>query len=95
MRKYEIMFIIKPDMDNESTKKIVSLVTDIFVSVGGKVLMIKEIGRKDLAYEINFYKKGYYVSLEVETSNEGVNKFNRIIRITEEVLRFLIVRVDE
>ena len=83
MKKYEVMFIIKPDLDADSTTKIVNQVCDIFTKNGGKLLECDQIGLKDLAYEIQHLNKGFYVRLTVEAPNQAVEEFNRIIRITD------------
>jgi small subunit ribosomal protein S6 len=55
----------------------------------------KEMGLKDLAYEIDHHKKGYYVWLKVKANNEAIAEFNRVIRITEDVIRFIVVKEGE
>jgi small subunit ribosomal protein S6 len=94
MRKYQVMFIINPDLDIEKVKSVTNNICTIFTSNGGNVKNIKEIGKKDLAYEIDHHKKGYYVELIVEAPIEAVNEFNRLIIITEPVIRFIIVNEE-
>jgi small subunit ribosomal protein S6 len=53
------------------------------------------MGLKDLAYEIDHHKKGYYVWLKVKANNEAIAEFNRVIRITEDVIRFIVVKEGE
>ena len=95
MKKYEVMYIIRPTVEEEGVKEIISNINDIFVNYGSKVLEIKEIGLKDLAYEIDHHKKGYYVWLNVEANNDAIAEFNRVIRINEQVIRFLVVKEGE
>lgn len=95
MKAYEIMYIIRPTVESEQIKEIVNHFNDIFVSFNSEVLELKEIGLKDLAYEIDHHKKGYYVWLKVNANNEAINEFNRVVRITESVMRFIVVKEGE
>lgn len=95
MKKYEIMYIIKPDLEGEETKAQIERLSTIFNNFGSKVLEHKEMGLKDLAYEIDHYKKGYYVWQLVEASSEAIFEFNRVIRITEDVIRFIVIKEGE
>jgi small subunit ribosomal protein S6 len=95
MKKYEIMYIIRPTVESENIKTIVNNFNDIFVRFDSKVLELKELGLKDLAYEIEHHRKGYYVWLLVEATPEAVAEFNRVVRITEEVIRFIVVKEGE
>lgn len=95
MKKYEVMYIVSPTVEGEEVKKIVNQFNDIFVSRESKILELKELGLKDLAYEINHHKKGYYVWLLVEANADAVKEFNRVVRITESVIRFIVVKEGE
>ncbi|MCF7933060.1 MAG: 30S ribosomal protein S6 [Acholeplasmataceae bacterium] len=95
MRKYEVMYIIRPTVESENIKQIVNNFNEIFVNFSSQVLELKELGLKDLAYEIDHHRKGYYVWLLVEATPEAVAEFNRVVRITEEVLRFIVVKEGE
>lgn len=95
MKKYEIMYIIRPTIESEVVKEIVNDINEIFVRYNGQVLELKELGLKDLAYEIDHLRKGYYVWLLVEASPEAIAEFNRVIRIKEEVIRFIVVKEGE
>jgi len=95
MKKYEIMYIIRPTVESENIKTIVNHFNEIFVNYTSEVLEIKELGLKELAYEIDHHKKGYYVWLLVNATPEAVAEFNRVVRITEEVIRFIVVKEGE
>ncbi|PKK93026.1 MAG: 30S ribosomal protein S6 [Tenericutes bacterium HGW-Tenericutes-6] len=95
MKKYEIMYIIRPTVESENIKTIVNNFNDLFVRFESQVLELKELGLKDLAYEIEHHRKGYYVWLLVEATPEAVAEFNRVVRITEEVIRFIVVKEGE
>ncbi|MGA0351222.1 MAG: 30S ribosomal protein S6 [Acholeplasmataceae bacterium] len=95
MKAYEIMYIIRPTVESEQIKEIINHFNDIFVSFNSEVLELKEMGLKDLAYEIDHHKKGYYVWLKVNANNEAISEFNRVVRITETVMRFIVVKEGE
>ncbi len=95
MKKYEIMYIIRPDLETEETKQVIENLTKVFTDFQAEVAEHKEIGLKDLAYEINHFKKGYYVWQLVNASPEAVKEFNRVIRITESVIRFIVIKEGE
>lgn len=91
MRKYEIMYIINPSLDEATVKKTIESVNQIFTNNGSTVLETKEIGLKDLAYEIEHNHKGFYVWSKVEANNEAINEYNRILGYDEHILRNIIV----
>ena len=94
MRKYEIMYIVNPSLNEEQTKKVIENVNKIFADNGSKVLTVKELGLKELAYEIQGNRKGFYVWGEVEANTQAVNEFKRIVGYEENILRDIIVLED-
>ena len=92
MRKYEIMYIIRPTVLEDDRKVLIEELNEIFTSRGGEILKVDEWGMKDLAYEIQKHKKGYYVVLEVNTNDEARAEFDRVVRIKEDVIRHIIIR---
>ncbi|NLB84870.1 MAG: 30S ribosomal protein S6 [Acholeplasmataceae bacterium] len=95
MKKYEVMYIIRPTVESDKIKEIVIYFNDVFTSHDAKVLELKEWGLRDLAYEIEHHKKGYYVWLLVEAGNEAIDEFNRVVRINESIIRYLVVKEGE
>ena len=96
MRKYEVMFIVKPDLEEADMKKIVKDMESVLKNNKAKVLELKEMGQKELAYEMNKYKTGYYFLFTIETEDDNATKeFDRLALINENILRHLIVRVGE
>lgn len=96
MRKYEIMFIVRPDLEAENIKKVAENMKEVLANKGANVLEIKEMGQRDLAYEIKKYHKGYYYLITVEAeSSEATKEFDRLALISEDIIRHLIVRVDD
>jgi small subunit ribosomal protein S6 len=95
MRKYEIMYILRADLDEATRKEVMDKLAKIITDNGGKVENTDEsMGLRDLAYEIKDQAKGYYVVLKVEMDNTAIYEFNRKVRHNQSVLRHLIV-VDQ
>lgn len=96
MRKYELMFIVKPDLEEENIKNVAATMKEVVTSNGGKILEEKEMGQRELAYEINKYKTGYYFLFVIETDNlETTKEFDRLARINENVIRHIVVKVED
>ena len=90
MKKYEIMYILKADLEEAARKKEVEKLHTILTKNGAKITKVDEWGVKDFAYLINDQKKGYYVVLKVLTDASALNEFSRLVRIDENVIRHLI-----
>lgn len=95
MKKYELMYIVKPDVETEHLKEIIEALSKTITDFGSKILEHKEMGLKKLAYEIEKYHKGYYIWQLVEAKPEAIKEFNRIARFTEEVIRWIVVKEGE
>lgn len=96
MRKYEIMFIVKPDTEEVNIKQVAEDMKKVLESNNAKILEVKEMGQRDLAYEINKYKAGYYFLFTIETEDLNATKeFDRLSLINENILRHLIVKVED
>ncbi|QMS85389.1 30S ribosomal protein S6 [Candidatus Xianfuyuplasma coldseepsis] len=92
MRKYEIMYVIRPTVLEEARPQVIADLNEIFTSRGGELLDVNEWGMRDLAYEIQKHKKGYYVVLSVNCNDEARAEFDRVVRIREDIIRHLIIR---
>lgn len=92
MKTYTGMYIIRPTLTEDGFKAVVSEMTNLFTKKGCKVLEVSEWGVKDLAYEINDFKKGYYVKFVVEANNEAVAEYDRICNIKEDIIRHILVK---
>ncbi len=95
MKKYEIMFVVKPDIEEAEIKKTAESMKKVLTDSKAKVIEEKTMGQRELAYEINKYTTGYYYLYVVEASKEAVAEFDRVARINENLLRHLIVKVEE
>ena len=95
MNKYEIMFIVKPDMEEAEIKKTAETMKKVLIDKKAKILEEKEMGQKELAYEMNKFKTGYYFLFIVEANADAIEEFNRVVGINENLLRHLVVRVED
>lgn len=93
--KYEIVYIIRPDMNDDAKKELVERFDGILTSNGTEVVESKDWAKKRLAYEINDYKEGIYhlINVVAEDSN-GINEFNRLALINRDILRHMIVKKE-
>ena len=94
MNKYESVIIINPSLEDEAIKATVKSFEDL-INKEGKVLETNEVGRKKLAYEIKKNKEGYYVVYTFEAKPESIKELERIYRITDEVMKFIVVRLED
>ena len=92
MNKYEIMFIVKPDVEEEARNQVIEGLKAILTADGGTVDNVNEWGLRDFAYEIKDYTKGYYVVIDTTTSAANISEFERLSRINASVLRHLTLR---
>ena len=90
MKKYEIMYILRSTLEENDRKAEVEKLAKLLTSNGAKVSKTDEWGLKDLAYEIKKEKKGYYVVLKVEAESAALKEFDRLTKIDNNVLRYLI-----
>ena len=95
MRKYEIMFIVRPDMEEAEIKKVADEMKTILVNDKANIIEEKAMGQRELAYEINKFKTGYYYLYVVEANSNAISEFERVSRINEKLLRHLIVKVED
>ena len=94
MNKYESVIIISPVVEEEGIKALISKFSDI-INNDGKVESVEEMGRKKLAYEIKKFQEGFYVLINFEANPTLVAELERNYRITDEVIKFIVVRKDE
>ena len=95
MNKYEVMFIVRPDMEEAEIKKTAEDMKKVLTDNKAKLLEEKPLGQKELAYEINKFKTVYYYLYVVEADSAAVNEFDRVARINESLLRHLVVKVED
>lgn len=96
MRKYEIMFIVRPTLSEEDVKAVVKKFTGILTSNGANITDEKDMGQRELAYEINDFKTGFYYLVNLEANDDkAINEFDRQSKNTQDIVRHLITRVED
>ena len=94
MRQYETIFIVNPDIDESQTNGVIEGVKTAIESGGGKVLKIDPWGKKRLAYAVKQHNDGYYVLIVFESSPEFVTQLNGHYRITELIIKHIVVQFE-
>jgi small subunit ribosomal protein S6 len=95
MRKYEIMFVVRPDVADEDVTKLAAQMEGVVTGAGGKVEKVEKLGRRRLAYRIARQREGFYVLFVVEGTGDTVREFERRLKVMDTVIKYLTVRVDE
>lgn len=96
MRKYEIMYIVRTTISEEELKAVVNNFEGILKTNGANIVSSKDMGQRELAYEIKKHKSGHYFVLNIETSNnDAVSEFDRLATISQDVIRHLITKMED
>ena len=94
-RTYELMFIVRPDMADEEVDKLISSLESNVAASGGTVKSTDKMGKRRLAYLVRGFQEGNYVLITLEGTGAAIHELERRLRVTEPVIKFLTVRVDE
>ena len=95
MRKYEIMYIIRPDIEEDAQKALIERFNGILTDNGAEIEKVTEQGKKRLAYEINNYRDGYYVLINFKSDGEAISEFDRLAKFSDDIIRHIAVREDD
>lgn len=95
MRNYEIMFIVKTTLEENTVKTTVENLKKVITELNGKITNSKEMGQRALAYPINKEINGFYYVITVEATNEAIAEFDRKARLNENIIRHQIIKLDE
>jgi small subunit ribosomal protein S6 len=94
MNKYESVIIINPNLEGEAVKAVTDKISDL-INKNGKVDSVEELGNKKLAYEIKKFKEGNYVVFKFEAKPDSIAELERVYRITDEIIKFIVVKEEE
>jgi small subunit ribosomal protein S6 len=94
-RTYEIMFIVRPDVEEAELDKLVEGFSANVTSGGGEVKSVEKMGRRRLAYTVRKFNDGFYVLLNVAAQGSLITEIERRLRVSEQVIKFITVRMDE
>ncbi len=91
MNKYESVVIVNPNVEENTLKELIERFQTL-INTDGKVEQVNELGKKKLAYEINKNKEGYYVVYDFEANPKLIAELERNYRITDEIIKFIVVK---
>lgn len=94
-RNYEVMFIVRPDVAEEDMDKLISGLEGTVAHGGGAVTSVEKLGRRRLAYQVRKFNDGNYVLMHVDAGGGLVAELERRLRVSEPVIKFITVRMDE
>ena len=94
-RTYEIMFIVRPDVEEADLDKLIEGFSANVTSGGGEIKSVEKMGRRRLAYTVRKFNDGFYVLLNVAAPGNLIGEIERRLRVSEPVIKFITVRMDE
>ena len=94
-RTYEIMFIVRPDVEEADLDKLIEGFSGNVTSGGGEVKSVEKMGRRRLAYTVRKFNDGFYVLLTIAAEGKLITEIERRLRVSEPVIKFITVRMDE
>ncbi|MCY8203468.1 30S ribosomal protein S6 [Bacillus sp. N12A5] len=95
MRKYEVMYIIRPNIDDESKKAVIERFNNVLTSNGAEITGTKDWGKRRLAYEIKDFRDGFYQIVNVQSEAAAVQEFDRLAKISDDIIRHIVVKEEE
>jgi small subunit ribosomal protein S6 len=94
-RTYEIMFIVRPDVEEADLDKLIEGFSANVTNGGGEIKSVEKMGRRRLAYTVRKFNDGFYVLLNVAAAGSLITEIERRLRVSEQVIKFITVRMDE
>ncbi|MCS1352674.1 30S ribosomal protein S6 [Mechercharimyces sp. CAU 1602] len=95
MKKYEMMYIVRPDVDEETLKATREAVETTISKNGGENVASKDFGKRRFAYEIEDAREGFYTVTTFDAKNETLNELDRIMKLNDRVLRKMVISLDD
>ena len=93
MNKYESVIIVNPNVDEAGIKALEEKFTGL-INANGKVESVENMGKKRLAYEIKKFKEGTYMLFNFESNPDSIKELERVYRITDDIIKFIVVRKE-
>ncbi|MFS0657012.1 30S ribosomal protein S6 [Bacillus sp. 179-C3.3 HS] len=94
MRKYEVMYIIRPTVDDEAKQAVIERFNNVLTSNGAEITGTKDWGKRRLAYEINDFREGFYQIVNVQSEAAAVQEFDRLAKISDDIIRHIVVKEE-
>ncbi|HYU18765.1 MAG TPA: 30S ribosomal protein S6 [Chloroflexota bacterium] len=95
MRDYELMVVLTPELDDEAVASTTERIRSLVTTRGGEVVDVQAWGRRRLAYPIQKFRDGHYAVAKLKLSPDAAEPLDRSLKLTEPVIRHLLVRLDE
>ena len=95
MRNDDIMYVVRPNIEEDAKKALIERFEEILTSNGAEIIESKDWGKRRLAYEINDFKEGFYRIVRVKSTDEATNEFDRLAKINDDIIRHIVVREEE
>ncbi len=95
MRDYELTLVVRPDVEDTGLNGLLDRVKGLITTAGGQGVQVEPWGRRHLAYPIHKITEGQYFLIRTQLPPQSLKELERNLRLTEELLRFLLVRADE
>jgi small subunit ribosomal protein S6 len=95
MRVYEVLFIVAPNIEENDIDTLVTQLSGVATNQGARIAKIDRMGRRRLAYPIGKFNDGHYVVFTIEGSGAEIAELERRMRVTDAVIRFITIRIDE
>jgi len=92
---YELMYIVKPDLDDQAVQQEIEKVGQLIQTNGGQIKKVTPWGKRRLAYTVKDNREGHYVVAEFDLDQAKVQEVDRVLKISDTVFRHLLVRQDE
>ncbi|MEE9591020.1 MAG: 30S ribosomal protein S6 [Thermodesulfobacteriota bacterium] len=91
-RPYELIFILKPDVDEDISKVIIQKITDIVKKYKGEISSVDDWGKRKMAYPIQKLNEGRYIFVKLSSPSDTIRKIERLLRVNENVIRYMTVK---
>ncbi|QQD84506.1 MULTISPECIES: 30S ribosomal protein S6 [Jeotgalicoccus] len=95
MRAYEILYVIRPNIEEEAKSTLVKRFDEVLTNNGAEIVESKEWGKRRLAYEIEDFKDGIYHIIKVNATSEATDEFDRLAKINNDIIRHIVVRDEQ
>ena len=96
MRKYEIMFIVRPDLEENAVKETVKKLEKVLTDNKAVITLSKELGQKEFAYEIKGFKSGFYYLYNIDSNSDAaIKEFDRVAKNSKDIVRHLITKIGD
>lgn len=95
MRKYEIMYIVRPDIEDEAKQALIERFDNVLTTNGAEIIESKDWGKRRLAYEIEDYRDGYYRIIQTNANPEAVQEFDRLAKINDDIIRHIVIKDEK